>query len=98
MTWQFIWNKIEAFGMLFLFLILMSIVWRLVLGKKISSGIGEIPKLISSWLKTLWPILEAILKGLWTFVKWLFWVVIDGCIFVFRALQELVKLLREQAP
>lgn len=95
MIWQFLWNKIEMFGMLFLFLLIFSKAWQLALGKKISMGIGKIPELIGSLLKFLGPLLVSLLKGLWTVLKWIFWFIIDGLAFVSRALWELFKLLRD---
>lgn len=95
MIWQFLWPRIEMFGMLFLFLLIFSYAWQLALGKKISMGIGKLPELIGSFLKFLGPVLVLLLKGLWTILKWIFWFIIDGAIFLFRALQELFKLLRD---
>ncbi len=95
MTWQFIWDKIEMFGMLFLFLLIFSKAWQLALGKKISLVIGKLPELIVSLLKGLGPILGALIKALITFLKWLLWLVIDGFIFFLGALKELGKLLRD---
>ena len=81
--------------MLFLFLLIFSKAWQLLLEKKFSLGVSKIPELICSFLKFLGPVLVSILKGLWTCLKWLFWLIIDGAIFLFRGLQELFKLLRE---
>ena len=93
--WQYIWNKVELFGMLLLFLLIFSKAWQLALGKKVSMGVGKIPKLIRSIMKSLSPIFMALLKGLWTVLKWVFWFIIDGFIFLFRALKELFQLLRD---
>jgi hypothetical protein len=96
MIWQFIWNKIELFGMLFLFLLIFSKAWQLALGKKISMGFQKLIELMVSFFKFLSPLLVALLQGLWTFLKWLLWLIIEFFTLLFRGLYELFQLLREK--
>lgn len=96
MIWQYLWSKVELIGMLFLFLLLFSKAWQLALGKMISLGIGKIPELIGSIVKALSPITLAILKGLWTVIKWIFWFLVESIMYIFKALSELFKLLLDR--